>query len=101
MASDGNYFTKALNRGHRFNGWTIQSSAASLTVGITDYHDVIQLTCTVDTLTTTKYFAKNIGLIRIEDMMVTIYYYVDLTENRVRFTFCGAFYFGYGGNMNA
>ena len=56
---------------HRFNGWAIQSTTASLTIGTTDYRDVIQLTRTVDTLTTTKYFAKNIGLIRIEDTMVT------------------------------
>lgn len=62
---------KPLTVGHRFNGWTIQSTTASIKIGTTDYRDVIQLTRTIDTLTTTKYFAKNIGLIRIEDTMVT------------------------------
>lgn len=62
---------KPLTVGNNFNGWTIQSTTASITTGTTIYHNVIQLTHSEDTLTTTKYFVKNIGLIRTEDMMVT------------------------------
>ena len=62
---------KPLTVGHHFSGWAVQSTTASIKIGTTDYRDVIQLTRTVDTLTTTKYFAKSIGLIRIEDTMVT------------------------------
>ncbi|MDM5248339.1 MULTISPECIES: hypothetical protein [unclassified Lysinibacillus] len=62
---------KPLKVGNSFNGWTIQSTTASITTGTTMYHDVIQLTRSEDTMTTTKYFARSIGLIRIEDTMVT------------------------------
>lgn len=62
---------KPLTVGNNFNGWTIQSNTASLTIGTTVYRDVIQLTRSEDALTTTKYYVKNIGLIRTEDMMVT------------------------------
>ncbi|MGE7916470.1 hypothetical protein [Lysinibacillus xylanilyticus] len=62
---------KPLTVGNNFNGWTIQSTTASLTIGTTVYRDVIQLTHSEDTLTTTKYYVKNIGLIRTEDMMAT------------------------------
>ncbi|MGE7090705.1 hypothetical protein ACQKII_04460 [Lysinibacillus sp. NPDC048646] len=57
--------------GNSFAGWTIQSTTATVDTGTTVYHDVIQLTRSEDTMTTQKYFAKGIGLIRIEDTMKT------------------------------
>ncbi|WP_155591097.1 hypothetical protein [Lysinibacillus cavernae] len=60
-----------LQAGANFQGWTIQSTTATVDTGTTVYQDVIQLTRTEDTVTTTKYFAKGIGLIRSEDTMET------------------------------
>ncbi|MGN4125295.1 hypothetical protein ACMGD3_09845 [Lysinibacillus sphaericus] len=57
--------------GNSFAGWTIQSTTATVDTGTKIYHDVIQLTRTKDTMTTQKYFAKDVGLIRIEDTMQT------------------------------
>ncbi|KOS64118.1 hypothetical protein FJQ98_12875 [Lysinibacillus agricola] len=62
---------KPLKAGNSFNGWTIQSTTASTTTGITVYRDVIKLTRSEGSMTTTKYFVKNIGLIRTEDTMKT------------------------------
>ncbi|WP_107925213.1 hypothetical protein [Lysinibacillus parviboronicapiens] len=57
--------------GNSFAGWTIQSTNASVNTGTNIYQDVIVLTRTADTITTKKYFAKGVGLIRIEDTMKT------------------------------
>ncbi|WP_036125995.1 hypothetical protein [Lysinibacillus sphaericus] len=62
---------KPLQVGTSFQGWTIQSTTATIDTGTNIYQDVIQLTRSKDQMTTTKYFVKDIGLIRIEDTMET------------------------------
>ncbi|WP_341302891.1 hypothetical protein MHB44_11490 [Lysinibacillus sp. FSL H8-0500] len=62
---------KPLQVGMSFQGWTIESTTATVDTGTTVYQDVIQLSRTEDQMTTTKYFAKDIGLIRKEDTMET------------------------------
>ncbi len=62
---------KPLQVGTSFQGWTIQSTTATVDTGTNIYQDVIQLTRSKDQMTTTKYFVKDIGLIRIEDTMET------------------------------
>ena len=62
---------KPLQVGTSFQGWTIESTTATVDTGTTVYQDVIQLSRSKDQMTTIKYFAKDIGLIRIEDTMET------------------------------
>ena len=62
---------KPLQVGSSFQGWTIQSTTTTVDTGTNIYQDVIQLTRSKDQMTTTKYFVKDIGLIRIEDTMET------------------------------
>lgn len=62
---------KPLKVGTSFQGWTIQSTTATVHTGTTVYQNVIQLSRTDDKVTTTKYFAHGIGLIRSEDTMET------------------------------
>lgn len=62
---------KPLKVGSSFQGWTIQSTTATVDTGTTVYQNVVQLSRTDDKITTTKYFAHGIGLIRSEDTMVT------------------------------
>lgn len=62
---------KPLQVGTSFQGWTIESTTATVDTGTTVYQDVIQLSRSEDQMTTTKYFAKDIGLIRKEDTMET------------------------------
>ncbi|MFJ7662225.1 hypothetical protein ACIQXW_07465 [Lysinibacillus sp. NPDC097162] len=60
-----------LEVGSHFNGWEILSTTASIPTGLTTFHDVIELIKTKDNMTTSKYFAKGVGLIRTKDEMVT------------------------------
>ncbi|MFJ5766575.1 hypothetical protein ACIP9C_14570 [Lysinibacillus sp. NPDC093210] len=60
-----------LEVGIRFNGWEILSTTASMPTGLTTFHNVIELIKTKDNITTSKYFAKDVGLIRTKDEMVT------------------------------
>lgn len=60
-----------LEVGSRFNGWEILSTTASMPTGLTTFQDVIELIKTRDNITTSKYFAKGVGLIRTKDEMVT------------------------------
>ena len=49
---------KPLQVGTSFQGWTIESTTATVDTGTTVYQDVIQLSRSEDQMTTTKYFAK-------------------------------------------
>ncbi|MFJ7666560.1 hypothetical protein ACIQXI_05595 [Lysinibacillus sp. NPDC097195] len=60
-----------LKVGSRFNGWEILSTTASITTEYNTFHDVMEIRKITDTITTTKYFAKGMGLIQIKDEMVT------------------------------
>ncbi|MEK5232037.1 hypothetical protein MHB42_09700 [Lysinibacillus sp. FSL K6-0232] len=60
-----------LQVGTSFQGWTIESTNATVDTGTTVYHDVIQLTRLEDGMTTTKFFVAGIGLIRTEHTMQT------------------------------
>ena len=60
-----------LEVGSRFDGWEILSTTATITTGLTTFHDVIELKKTKDNMTTFNYFAKGVGLIYTKDEMVT------------------------------
>lgn len=60
-----------LQVGRRFEGWVILSTTASITTSFTTFRDVIELSKTNDNMTTTKYFAKGVGLIHTKDEMET------------------------------
>lgn len=60
-----------LEVGRRFNGWDIVSTTASMTTEYSTFHDVIELRKKTDNLTTSKYFAKGVGLVQTKDEMLT------------------------------
>lgn len=60
-----------LEVGRRFNGWDIVSTTASVTTEYRTFHDVLELRKTKDNLTTSKYFAKGVGLVLTKDEIVT------------------------------
>lgn len=60
-----------LEVGRRFNGWDIVSTKASLTTEYSTFHDVIELRKITDNITTSKYFAKGVGLVLTKDEMLT------------------------------
>ncbi|TKI66831.1 hypothetical protein FC756_13925 [Lysinibacillus mangiferihumi] len=60
-----------LQVGHRFDGWVILSTTAAITTSFATFHNVIELSKTKDNMTTTKYFAKGVGLIHTKDEMKT------------------------------